>query len=99
MKKSIVLFIICLFLTGCGAGNLDHVKDRAADKWAKQGFEIVDYEGYQLGFWFGPYGGAEVWYRLKKVPDNGITYSGMLERWGDEIHVYGPMAHDAIKPN
>lgn len=80
--------------------NLDYVKQNAADKWSRQGFKVIDYEGYQWG-WGLPgvaKGGAHVWYRLKRDPDNGIIYSGHLQRWGNEIHVFGPVAIDAIKP-
>lgn len=78
----------------------DFLKSAAADKWAAQGFEVVDYEGWQTGFGIPltKYGGANVWHRLRKVPDNGITYSGSIKRWGDEIHVYGPQAVEAIPP-
>jgi hypothetical protein len=99
--KRIVCLLVCLLLIGigCSGANLDYVKEHANEKWAKQGFEIVDYEGYQWGkFGLWGYGGAYVWYRLKKIPDNGITYSGCLQRWGDEVHVYGPKAIDAIRP-
>lgn len=101
MKRAII-FSFVLLLIGCSSGNLEHVKDRAEERWKSQGFEIVDYAGYQwgkLGFWGIKYGGAKVWYRLMKIPDNGITYSGFLQRWGNEIHVYGPKAIDAIRPN
>lgn len=96
--KNIIL-MAGLILTGCGYANLDEVKSIADEKWKKQGFEVVDYAGFEWGVWLGGnYGGANVWYRLKKLPDNGITYSGYLKKWGNEIHVYGPKAHDAIGP-
>lgn len=80
--------------------NKDWIIERASEKWKDQGFETVDYEGYNWGSggYFTSYGGAQVWHRLKKIPDNGITYSGYLVRWGDELHVYGPKALDAIRP-
>ena len=93
------ILLVMAILAGCSSGNLDYVKERAEQKWMKQGFSVVDYEGYEWGLWgFNEYGGARVWYRLKKNTDNGITYSGAIQRWGDELHVYGPVAHDAIKP-
>lgn len=101
MKKYFML-IMLIMLIGCSSGNIDYVKKNAPEKWKTQGFEVVDYEGFKWGFWgiFGSeYGGACVWHRLKKIPDNGITYSGCIERWGDELHVYGPIAIDAIRPN
>jgi hypothetical protein len=98
--KKIVCIIVAALLAGCSAGNLDYVKAHAPVKWQKQGFEVVDYEGYHWGaLGMGTtYGGAQVWHRLRKVPDNGITYSGYIQRWGDELHVYGPTAIDAIRP-
>jgi len=100
MLKRLVLVLMLFVLSGCGYGNLDYVKEHATEKWKKQGFEVVDYEGYQWGnvIPFTTYGGANVWYRLKKTPNNGVTYSGCLQRWGDEIHVYNLKAIDAIKP-
>lgn len=98
MRKLIV--ILSLSLSQCGSGNLEYVKEHAPAKWEKQGFKVVDYEGYQWGSWvpFTTYGGACVWHRLKKLKDNGISYTGCIKRWGDELHVYGPIAIDAIKP-
>lgn len=97
----ITLMLCSLVWFGIGSsGNIDYVKDRAQARWAEQGFEVVGYEGYQWGFGgFGtPWGGAKVWYRLRK-PGNDITYTGFLFRWGDELHVYGPKAIDAIRPD
>ena len=93
--------VILLLVQTCSSGNLDYVKERADDRWRAQGFEAVDYEGYSWGMfgrWGNPYGGAHIWHRLKKIPDNGITYSGSIQRWGDELHIYGPKAIDAIRP-
>jgi len=81
--------------------NLDYVKDRAEDRWSDLGFNVVGYDGYQWGYtwWLSPsHGGAKVWYILEKSNGNGITYSGYLSRWGDEIHMYNLNAVDAIKP-
>lgn len=97
MKLSVIL--VCMLLASCGDANLAEMKQAAPVKWKQQGFEVVDYEGFQWGLWLGgSFGGAKVWHRLKKIPDNGVTYSGFVQKWGDEIHVYGPIAADAIKP-
>ena len=98
MKKLFITICLALFLSSCGYGNLDYVKDNAENRWNSQGFEVVGYDGFQWDFWVGPYGGASVWYILKKTTDNGVIYSGALKRWGDEIHVYNVEAIDAIKP-
>jgi len=79
---------------------LDYVKARAEHVWNENGFEVVGYQGYEwkyLGFG-STYGGACVWYTIKKTSDDKITYEGCLYRWGDEIHIYNLQAIDAIKP-
>ena len=99
MRKLFVI-IATGILSGCSNGNLEYVKENAVDRWKEVGFEIVGYQGHQwgLGGMGSQYGGAKVWYELRKIPDNGITYSGYLVRWGDNLEVYGPTARDAIKP-
>jgi hypothetical protein len=81
----LALTLACL--AGCSPANLQETKDAAPATFNQLGFEIIGYEGYQWGKHFAPtYGGAWVWYTLKRVPDNGITYTGALQRWGDEYH-------------
>lgn len=79
------LFLLCF---SCTPMNHEDTKAAAPGVWAKQGFTVVSYEGYQWGK-FGPfgYGGAEVWHRLER---KGFLYSGYIQKWGDEYHVYGP---------
>ena len=99
MRKLFVI-IVTGILSGCSNGNLEYVKENAADRWKEVGFEVVGYQGHRwgLGGMGSQYGGARVWHELRKIPDNGITYSGSLVRWGDNLEVYGPTARDAIKP-
>jgi hypothetical protein len=88
-----------LVFNSLGYNNLDYVKEHSDETWNALGYKVVGYEGYQIGMQgFNEYGGARVWYVVHKLPDNGITYSGALWRWGDEIHVYRLSALDAIKP-
>ncbi|MFA7287242.1 MAG: membrane lipoprotein lipid attachment site-containing protein [Melioribacteraceae bacterium] len=102
--KKIILFVLLvgvLMLSGCSSSNLENVKGNAEGVWGQAGFKIIGYEGYQYGFTFPVnwnYGGAHVWYVVNKVPDNGITYLGCLQRWGNEYHIYNLKAVDAIKP-
>lgn len=98
--KPIPVAVVVAMLSGCSASNLDYVKEQATERWSELGFEVVGYQGHQWGgLGFGtPYGGAKVWHELRTVPDNGITYSGYLSRWGDHLEAYGPFARDAIKP-
>ena len=89
---AIAILVICSYAIP-GNGNLEWVKDRAVDKWNKQGFTVVDYEGYAYGggWKFTRFGGARVWYRLVRKDNNSLVYSGYMKRWGDEVHVYGPI--------
>jgi hypothetical protein len=101
IKMFLVIVLSVLFLFGCSSGNLQDVKDKAPEVWKQNGFKVVGYEGYQWGKWgiFSSYGGARVWHRLENIPDNGIIYSGYIQRWGKEYHIYGPHAIDAIRPS
>lgn len=88
----------CSIWTWPTTNNLEYIKTNAPQRWKSAGFVISGYDGYTFGSGTGSYGGAQVWYYLKKNPDNGIIYSGYLQRWGDEIHTYRLEAVDAIKP-
>jgi hypothetical protein len=88
--------LLAMLLAGCSAHKVGDIKAHASEAWHQAGFEIIGYEGYQYGT-LGEFGGC-VWYTVRRVPDNGITYEGCLAKWGDEYHVYSLTALDAIKP-
>jgi hypothetical protein len=88
----IVLLIFGFLVYGCSPKNVDFVKAGMTEKWRRQGYQCMDYDGWTAGFGIGHYGGSHVWCRLKRIPDDGILYDGWIERWGDELHVYGPTA-------
>lgn len=95
----IVAVVAAIILSGCAYSNLDDVKAHAEKTWRSVGYEVVGYEGYQWSWYVGgPYGGANVWYTLRRKEAPGIIYTGYLYRWGDEYHVYSVKAVDAIKP-
>ena len=101
--RTIIAVILIALVSGCmvtGASGKDEILSKADAKWQRLGYQTVEYEGWQMGSGipFTRYGSAKVWHQLRRIPDNGIAYSGYLVRWGDEIHVYGPHAIDAIKP-
>ena len=82
-----------IFLFWCGiigtSANLAETKANACATFNAVGYECVGYEGYQWGTWVGgSYGGAKVWYtlRVKDVPST--LFTGFVQRWGDEYHVY-----------
>ena len=93
------LFVI-LLLAGCSSANLDDVKTHADATWAQAGYTIIGYEGYQWGFWgLNGYGGAYVWHTLRRPASPHVIYSGYIQRWGTEYHIYGPRAVDAVMPH
>ena len=96
MKKQIAIAAICAALLGCSNKYVPEIKVHADETWKQAGFEIIGYEGYQYGF-FGTWGG-QVWYTVKRNPDNGIIYDGFVSKWGNEYHIYNLKAIDAIKP-
>ena len=97
---------LLLATKGCNSNNLEYVKKHGPDKWRSIGFEIAGYDGYQRRLGYGTYGGAQVWWYLKRVPDTGLLYNGYIERWGDELHVYNLkplekgtlLAHKTVPP-
>ena len=95
MKTLLSCILAILSLSSCGYANIDSLKSNANEMWHQQGYQVIAYEGYQWGWWVGGrYGGAHAWYRLRRIPDNGLQYSGYLQNWGDEIHVYGPWPNE-----
>lgn len=103
MKKNIwnVYYIILfsLLIGGCSSVNLEETKSEACNTWKQAGYTCVGYEGYQWGLWFGGnYGGAKVWNTLERK-NTSVIYSGYVQRWGDEYHIYGPIAIDALRGN
>lgn len=105
MNKVILAISTLTLLGGCSRANLEFAKDCAPATWRSVGYEVIGYEGFQwsadIGNGLFGYGGAKVWHSLTKLGPlggNGITYTGYVQRWGNECHVYGPTAVDAIKP-
>lgn len=92
--------IVLLTLAGCTNANKQDVQKHAAATFKQAGFEIIGYEGWQRGL-TSPFGngGALVWYTIKRVPDNGVTYHAAIQEWDGEYHIYDLKAVDAIKPN
>ena len=87
-----------MLVSGCSYGNLQETKEQAHNTFKNNGFNIIGYQGYELGFWgFNNYGGAAVWYTLQKK-DSNIIFEASLQRWGNEYHIYNLKAIDAISP-
>jgi hypothetical protein len=96
--RRIVGICAALMLTGCGYANLDTAKENACTRFADIGYQCVGYEGFNWGFWLGGrYGGAKVWYSLKRADNPTVIYTGYAQYWGSELHIYGPAAIDAIR--
>lgn len=96
MKKFIVVF---MFIIGCGYGNIDYIKQHASETLKSNGFEIIGYQGYDIGYGipFTVYGGANVWYTIKDK--EGVVYECALKRWNNEIHIYNLRALNVNKQN
>jgi len=94
MKLLIIplIFASIIYLGGCNTLKVNRIKSRANETWHNAGFEVVGYEGYQVGSLFTTPGG-KVWYVVSR---NGVTYDGFLVEWFGEIHIYNLHALDAI---
>lgn len=92
-----LVFVIAILVAGCSPANLEEAKEKACARWAEVGYTCIGYEGYQWGGWYGgKYGGARVWHSLKRADNPTVIYTGCVQFWGNELHVYGPTAIDAI---
>lgn len=100
IKLALTVFVCFVCLYGCSYSHLDDVKTHAPEAWKQAGFEVVGYEGYEIGtiIPFTNYGGAHVWYTVKRISVNDVLYHGFIWKWGKEYHVYDLKAIDAIKP-
>lgn len=81
--------LLLVFLFFPTSSNNAYIQDHANEVWAQSGFEVVSNRGYTLSPSCSDYGGANRYYLLKRIPDNGMLYNGVLSRWGDEIHIQG----------
>jgi len=91
------LAVTGLYFGGCNYRNVDVIKANAPKAWSDAGFEIVGYEGYQIGGLQAP--GGLVWYVVQRTGDSTIRYNGAVSKWGGEYHLYEIQALDAIAPN
>ena len=91
--KTIVILMMCVVLGGCGR-NIEEAKRCGPVLAKQQGFEVVGYQGYNLSVIYG----GLVWYTMRRVPDNGITYQAAFSPWFGECMMYSLEATDAIKP-
>lgn len=94
----IVTLAAAAFFGGCNYRNVDKIKANAAKTWGAAGFEVVGYEGYQIGNFFGSPGG-KVWYIVQRKDNPSVQYHGFISKWGDEYHIYNLRAIDALTPS
>lgn len=100
MKTTIALIALAIagaFFGGCNYRNVEIIKTNAPKAWADAGFEIIGYEGYQIGDFTGAPGG-KVWYVVQRKGDPKVRYHGYVTKWGDEYQIYNITALDAITP-
>ena len=91
----VLLAVLISACSYCSLRRVDLIKENAQETWKNNGYEVVGYRGYEMG---NPVAGAQVWYILKRVPDNGILYTAGIQWWFGEYHIYDMGAVDAIKP-
>lgn len=94
----VVLLTLTVFFGGYSYRNVDVIKANAAATWDAAGFEIVGYEGYQIGDFIGPCPGGKVWYVVQRKGNSQVRYHGWVSKWGKEYHIYNLRAIDAIAP-
>jgi len=99
--KYLILILTTILSLNCGYGNKEYLQENGPAYLESQGFEIVTSEGFQIGLVvpFTEYGGAAVWYIVKRKDDPKTLYNLYLKRWGNEIHIYSIFALNAISNN
>jgi hypothetical protein len=89
--KGIVIFIIIMFLSYTIIGSSSRVDDIKKDinlEMSKRNWDILRYEGYQLGSWHNH--GGKVWYHVANKDNKDIQYRVYVTMWGNELHfTYG----------
>lgn len=90
----IPLIIFSFYIGGCNYSKVDDIKLHAKGVLEKSGFEIVGYQGYEIGNIFACPGG-KVWYMFKQK-DSPTIYNGCLVKWQNEYHLYDLKAINAI---
>ena len=86
----LIIGIVVFFIYGIvgTSSRVDEIKLRVPESMVERGWEILRYEGYQLGS-FGKHGG-KVWYHVRNVDNHEIQYRVMVSLWGGELHfTYG----------
>jgi len=99
--RRVICSLLFICTVGCGYGNIDYVKKNAAETLKQNNFEILGYQGYEVGSGipFTTYGGAMVWYTIKSTNDDKIILQCGLKRWGKEIHIYSLTAINVTAQN
>ena len=98
IKYALIIMLIAIGTTTCTAlsyRNINNIKANAPIVFRQAGFNIVGYEGYQIG---DPISGVRVWFIPNKTNNTNITYSASIEKWFNEYRIYNLKAINAIKP-
>jgi hypothetical protein len=70
---------------------VEDIKANAAATWKQQGYDVIGYEGYQLGLISTP-GGCV----LRAHGEPNTRYTGCLSRWKGEYHAYSVRSLNAV---
>ena len=90
MEKVIISVVVAITLyAAIGTGTrVEKIKEMAPADIAQRGWEIVRYEGYQLGSFCNH--GGKVWYHVRQKDEPTKQYRVYITLWAGELHyTYG----------
>lgn len=66
--------------------RVDEIKNRMPKEMESRNWQILRYEGYQLGSF--TYHGGKVWYHVANKENPNIQYRVFVTLWNNELHFY-----------
>jgi hypothetical protein len=86
LRITAILFMTVLMTYSCVgvSTRVDEIKEEAPEIINSRNWEILRYEGYQLGSWANH--GGKVWYHVKDSGHVNTYYRVYITKWGGELH-------------
>lgn len=98
VSKNVLIGIIVVglcYIGGCNYSKIDIIKRNSTLAWNRAGYNIVGYEGLQIGMPWAP--GGQVWYTVNRTNQPDIIYHGFIGWWyTGEYQVWNVSAINAI---
>jgi hypothetical protein len=66
---------------------VESIKQNSTNTLNAAGFEVIGYEGYQMGDMFGSPGG-KVWYIVRRPGETVRLHHCYISHWRGEYHIY-----------